>query len=372
VLNVTNSPFAVALILFLRTVPMFLFGVVAGAIVEKIDRRLLLLIVLGTLAVTYITLTILTLTGHLHIWHLGIGVFILGLYFAIELPTRRTMIADIAGIERISAAMGLESTTNNFTRMIGPFAGGILFEIFDIAGTQALGGALYGLSFFLIATAHYTKRAPSAQKRSISKDIAEGLKFVANHRIILATLMITVSSNIFAYSYITMVPAIAKQVMGLSAFPTGLLMTAEGFGAVMGATSVAFLSKPHRFNQVYLGGALLYLTCIFAFSASHSFWIALPILCLGGVGGAGFGSMQSTLIMSNTPLEMRSRIMGVLAMAIGAQPLGVLLVGWLAENLGPANGVMASSGLGIATTIGCILLWPEMRKRRQALPGETA
>jgi predicted MFS family arabinose efflux permease len=368
VLNVTGSPFQVALILFLRTIPMFLFGVAAGAIVEKIDRRVLLLSVVGMLAVTYIVLTTLTLTGNLAVWHLGIGVFILGLYFAVELPTRRTMIADIAGLDRIGPAMGLESTTTNFTRMIGPFAGGILFEFFDIAGTQALGGVLYGISFLLILTAGYVRREPNpdSPKRSIAADIAEGLQFVARHRTVLATLLITVNSNIFAYSYITMVPAIAKQVMGLSAFPTGLLMTAEGFGAVMGATAVAFLSKPQRFNQVYFFGALGYLTSIFVFAASHSFWIALPVLCLGGLGGACFGAMQSTLIVSNTPLEMRNRIMGVLAMAIGAQPLGVLLVGWLSELFGPAIGLMTTSGLGIAIMAVCAMLWPEMRKRREA------
>jgi len=370
VLNVTNSPFQVALILFLRTIPMFLFGVVAGAIVEKIDRRTLLLSVVAALALAYIVLTILTLTGHLQIWHLGVGVFILGLYFAIELPTRRTMIADIAGMERLGPAMGLESTTTNFTRMIGPFAGGILFEIFDIAGTQALGGLLYGISFFLIASAGYTKRQakPDAERRSIFRDIADGLKFVAHHRIVLATLLITVNSNIFAYSYITMVPAIAKQVMGLSAFPTGLLMTAEGFGAVMGATTVAFLSKPQRFNQVYFFGALLYLIAIFVFAASHNFWIALPVICIGGLGGACFGSMQSTLIVANTPPEMRNRIMGVLAMAIGAQPIGVLLVGWLSEQYGPAAGLMTTSGIGIATMALAALIWPEMRRRRDVAP----
>jgi MFS family permease len=88
-------------------------------------------------------------------------------------------------------------------------------------------------------------------------------------------------------------------------------------------------------------------------------------LCLGGLGGACFGAMQSTLIVSNTPLEMRNRIMGVLAMAIGAQPLGVLLVGWLSELFGPAIGLMTTSGLGIAIMAVCAMLWPEMRKRRE-------
>ncbi len=368
VLNVTNSPLAVSLILFLRTIPMFLFGVLAGAITEKIDRRVLLLSVLALLATSYTTLTILTLTDNLRVWHLGVGVFILGLYFAIELPTRRTMIADIAGIPRIGAAMGLESTTNNFTRMIGPFAGGLLFEIFDIAGTQALGGALYVASFALILSAGYTKREPSENpggtKPSVASDIMEGLRYVANNRAVAATLVVTVVLNIFGFSYITMVPVIAQKVLGLTAFPTGILMSAEGLGAMLGAMSVAFLAKPHRFNQVYISGALLFATCIVMFSLSTSFWLSLSVLCLGGLGVSGFGAMQATLIVSNTAPEMRSRIMGVLAMAIGAQPIGVLTIGFLAEHLGPSIGVMVSGAAGVLAVLTCALIWPEMRRKR--------
>jgi MFS family permease len=365
VLNVTGSALQVALTLFLRTLPMLLFGVVAGALTEKLDRRQLLLGILAVLALTNAVLAWLAFTGQLEVWHLAAGVFISGLYWALELPTRRTMIADIAGIPRLAAAMGLESSTNNFTRMIGPMTGGLLFELFGIVGTQALGAFLYAAAFVLILAAAYEKKAAAAEPRSIVSDIREGLSFVRANRAVLATLTITVCLNLFGFPYISMVPVIAKQVLGLSPFPTGLLMSSEGFGALVGAMSIAFLATPSRFRQIYLGGSLVFLSCIVIFALSTSFWLTLPILCLSGFGMAGFGAMQSTLIVANSPPEMRNRIMGVLAMCIGVGPVGILIVGTLAEQFGPALGVLLISATGVTLTLACALAWPEMRRRRE-------
>jgi predicted MFS family arabinose efflux permease len=364
VLQVTGSALIVALTLFLRTVPMFLFGVVAGAITEKIDRRVLLLSIVGTLAVTYAVLTWLTLTGRLELWQLSLGVFITGIYWALELPTRRTMVADIAGMDRIGPAMSLESMTNNITRMLGPLAGGILFELFGMVGTQALGAFLYGAAFVLIAMTADRKTPRPTQGRAISSDIAEGLRFAWGHRTVLATLTITVACNVFGFSYISMVPVIAHDVLGVSAFPTGLLMSAEGFGAVVGAMAIAFLATPARFTRIYTGGAALFLACIVVFSQSTEFAFSLPLLCVSGVGMACFGAMQSTLIVSSSPPEMRNRMMGVLAMCIGMQPLGVLLVGFLADQLGPQTGILITGGSGLCIVIACAIAWPEMRKHR--------
>src|SRR6185295_18206929 len=102
----THSPLDVALTLFLRTIPMMLFGVVSGGLAERFDRRKLLIGMLGTLTISYGVVWYLAYSGQLQIWHLAISVFLSGLYWALELPTRRTMTADIAGIDRISAAMG--------------------------------------------------------------------------------------------------------------------------------------------------------------------------------------------------------------------------------------------------------------------------
>ena len=77
---------------------------------------------------------------------------------------------------------------------------------------------------------------------------------------------------------------------------------------------------------------------------------------------SGFAAMQSALVIGNTPPEKRNRVMGVLATCIGFGPVGILIVGMMADQLGAANAVTLMSGIGIALMICVTLFWPEMRK----------
>lgn len=365
----THSPLNVALTLFLRTVPMLLFGVVSGGLAERFDRRKLLIGMLSVLTCSYAGVWWLAYSGQLRIWHLGISVFLSGLYWAMELPTRRTIVADIAGIQRISAAMGLESSTMQCTRMIGPFVGGYLYELYGIAGTLFLGAFLHAISTTLIATTtHHTAPKPAGEHPSVWANIAEGLRYVRTTRAVLATLIITVMVNLFGFSYTSMVPVIARDVLNLSPFPTGWLMSAEGLGAMLGSLWVAFFARPPRFNQIYFTGACIFLTAILTFSLSTVFAVSLPTLWVGGFGIAGFGAMQSSLIISNSAPEMRNRVMGVLSMSIGMGPIGVLTVGLLADSLGPTIGIMISSATGLVVLALCAFLWPELIRKRPVAP----
>ena len=114
VLVTTGSPLLVALMFFLRMVPLFLFGAVTGALAENMDRKKTLVIGLCILAVIYLILGGLAWIDRLETWHLGFGVFCGGLLWSLDLSIRRTMVAEIAGMERIGAAMGLDASTNSF------------------------------------------------------------------------------------------------------------------------------------------------------------------------------------------------------------------------------------------------------------------
>ena len=364
VLQVTGSALLVAVTLFLRTVPMLLFGVLMGAVAERFDRRNLLLASLGLLAVVNALLAWLAYTDRLQLWQLAIGVFLSGLYWTVELPTRRTLVADIAGIDRIAAAMGLEFSTSNLTRMIGPFVGGLLFELFALPGTLLLGAILYAIATLQLLRLTSAGPLPDSGGTGLMSTIMGGLAFMRASRTIVAILVITVCLNLFGFSYISMVPVIARDVLGLSPFPTGVLMSAEGFGALAGSLWVAFYAKPSRFHQIYFGGAVLFLVGILIFSLSDAFWLSLPTLLLGGLGIAGFAAMQSALIIAYAPTELRNRAMGVLTMCIGVGPIGVLIVGILAEQLGAATATLISSAIGCASMVACGLAWPDMTRRR--------
>ena len=362
--QVTGSPLLVAGSFFLRMIPMLLFGALAGAFAETVNRKKLLISALLTVATVYAILFWLASTGRLEIWQLGLGVFISGFLWALEFSVRRPMLAEIGGIQRIGAVMGLESSTNNLTRALGPVTGGFLFELFQLPGTIFLTVCLLSTAALLLMTVKYGDAPMRSDKPSIITNLIEGFRFVRSNRPVAATLGITIVLNLFAFSFASMVPVIANTELGLTPFPTGILAGAEGFGAFVGALLIAFFADPRRFHQLFLGGSTVYILCIIAFALSPSFEISLPVLWLGGFGAAGFTVLQSGLAMANTPPEMRNRVMGVVAMCIGIGPFGVLFVGFLAERFGASAAVLTTASIGLVGVILCSLVWPEMRKLR--------
>ena len=277
------------------------------------------------------------------------------------------MVAEIAGLEHLGAAMGLESSTTNFTRMIGPFFGGLLFELAGLPGTLMIGLISYLIAAIAIRAVRYEPAPTTEVCPSFLANLLEGLQFARTNRAIMATLTITIIVNLLGFSFVSMIPVIAKNVLNLSPFPTGILMSAEGFGALVGAILIAFYARPAHFRQILAGGSCIYLASIWLFATSSVFEVSISLLWLGGFGIAGFASMQSALLIASAPPEMRNRIMGLLTMCIGIGPLGILIVGSLSEVLGAPTGILITSSTGLVLMVATLICWPELRKRRAPL-----
>jgi MFS family permease len=359
--QVTGDALIVATMLFLRMLPMLLFGAVIGAWAERVNRKYLLMAGILALAVVYAFLGTLAYVGLITLLHVGIGAVISGIFWAMEMPVRRTMVGEVAGNHRIGAAMGLESSTNNFTRMLGPSVGGLLLEFIGLHGAFYLGFILYGIGALLLAGVSAGTEI-SGRGTSIFGVMRDGWTTIKATRMVQAALVVTIIVNMWGFSYVSMVPVIGKVDLGLTPFPIGILMSAEGCGAFFGALLIAFNATPAWFGRVFWFGSLIYLAVILIFSLSASFWMALPVLFLGGFGIAGFATMQSALILANTPPERRNRVMGVLAMCIGFGPLGILHVGFLANQFGASMAVSIISVEGFLALCVAGYYWPELHR----------
>ena len=357
----TGDPLLVATMLFLRMLPMLLFGAVIGAWAERVNRKWLLVAGITSIGVLYAGLGTLAYLDVITLWHVGIGATLSGLFWAMEMPVRRTMIGEVAGGERIGAAMGLESATNNFTRMLGPSVGGFLLEVIGLHGAYYVGVGLYAAGALLLIGV--TAGADiSGKGTSIISVMRDGVATIRATRMVQAALIVTVFVNLWGFSYVSMVPVIGKEEMGLTPFPIGILMSAEGAGAFLGALLIAFNATPAWFGRIFWFGSLIYLAVVFVFSISDTFWIALPVLFFGGFGIAGFATMQSALILANTPPDRRNRVMGVLAMCIGFGPLGILHVGILADYFGAATAVSIIAIEGFIALCIAGYFWPELHR----------
>jgi MFS family permease len=369
--EVTQSALLVALVTMARTVPMLLFSAFTGAFADSINRRLMLLSGLGTLTVVSAILAFLALSGRIELWHLALGMFISGIYGTLEFPVRRTMLGVMAGAKAGAAgagvAMTLDSGTNHCMRLIGPVLGGLVLQKYGLAGVYILGTALFAVAFFLVLGVRYQTSdgggdSPWALSR-IFAQIVDGLRYIRTNPRVMGTLYITVAMNIFGFPYGAMVPVIGDQVLGKDAVATGMLLSADAAGALLGALIIANLARPHRFARIFFFGSCIFLCAVFIFSLSQSYNLSLAMLFLAGLGVAGFAAMQSTIIFTSAPPEMRGRLMGVLAVCIGSNPIGVLQVGLLADWFGGAMSVSIMACEGLAALLLAVVIWPHFRRR---------
>jgi MFS family permease len=360
--KVTGSPLAVSLVMAVRFAPVLLLSAFTGAIAEQVNRRHMLIAAMSVLSLTGALLSWLAYSGDITLWHIGAGAFVSGLYFTTEFPVRRTMLGEVAGPSGIAAAMSLDSLTSHVMRLIGPVLGGFILETVGLHGVYLTGAVLYGLGLLLALSVDYESGAARMRLAGVIENLREGLSYLRRSPRLLATYAVTVIANFFAFPYATMVPVIGREELHLDAMLIGSLQSAEGAGALIGAWMVAHYARAHLYSRIYTIGTAWFLCGIFLFTLANSYPIAMIVLFAGGFGFAGFAAMQSTITFSAAPAEMRSRVMGVLAVCIGVNPLGMLHVGFLAEWLGAALALQVIAVEGLLALLLAAACWPLLRR----------
>ena len=353
----TDSAFIVAMVTMLRLLPMGLFGAFIGAAAERMERRTALIAILVLLLVGEAALAASALAGHLTVWQVALASFVNGIGWAADNPVRRAMIGETAGAERMNIAMSIDVGANNASRALGPTVGGALLATIGIAGALVVGAALYAAA--LVVLLRLRHRNPPAVKPTapVLATIAEGIAFAWRDRRLAAILWVTVVYNLFGWPFTGMIPVIGRDSLGLGPQGVGLLASMDGIGAFAGAVVMARWSRPGSFRLAYAGGCIVYLAAIAGFAASPDVVTASIALMLTGFFGATYSIMQATLVYRAAPVEMRSRMLGVLSVCIGLGPIGFFMLGGLAEAVG-APWATALCGLaGVAALVGTARFW---------------
>jgi MFS family permease len=345
--RVTESAFIVALLSMLRLLPMGLFGALIGALAERFDSRWSLMLMVGTSLLTSGVLALLASMGWLSIWHLGVGCFINGICWAADNPVRRMMIGDSVGAQRIGPALSVDVGVNNVSRVLGPILAGLLLAQFDIAGVFWLGLVLHSVSLWVAWGVAPDHKQPIKHPLSLLGPMREGFALARQDDRLIGILSVTAIFNVFGWPFTSMIPVIGKDQLALGPEGVGILASMDGVGALLGAVLITLFIGPALYRRCYLGGVTLYMVMVIAFAMIPNPWLAGLALILVGIGGSGFGIMQPTLIYLATPVELRSRVLGLLSVCIGMGPIGFVGLGIAAELLGApiATALMAACGL---------------------------
>jgi predicted MFS family arabinose efflux permease len=260
------------------------------------------------------------------------------------------MVGEVAGPQRIVPAIALDSTTNAATRMIGPLLGGIAFDWLGMKGAYTLTAFVQFAAAFALASLVHPQVTRRLDLARIPADIIEGLAYARTKSTILLVYGVTIVTNAFAFSYTGLLAPLGLGAFHVSPGLTGLLAAAEPMGSLIGGTLIAlgFLRMGRR--MAFAGGAAFFMVALIITALSPSYWLAFAVLLVGGFGTAGFGNMQTTLMLTEAPADMRSRLMGIVTVCIGTGPLGVLLIGVLSDAMGPREAVLVMAILGLILT----------------------
>ena len=362
VLELTDSPSQVTFLFVFRWSPMLLIALPSGMLADRANRWLLLISARSLILAVVGVLTLLVVFGRVEPWHLFVGSLLMGWLYVFEFPSRRSFIYELVGGRQIVGAMSLETITVTIGRFLGPLLGGFIVEIEGYGPAFILLTMFYGLAWLFTALVRSRIPARSSGPFNFWATAISGIRYAWRNRIIRAVLGFTMIMNSLAFSVESLFPVVARDHLGVGEGLTGLLIASQSIGTFVAAIGIGMVSGSTYHGRIFCGGLFIQLVSLVLFAFSPWYPASFVLLLIAGIGSAGFGTMQSTIIMIAATPDMRGTSLGVLGHSIGASALGAFVVGQIAERVDANLAVGMSTGLGLLLLITLIPFSPLVKR----------
>ncbi len=344
--------------------PMLLFGSALGVLADRV-RRIDVLIGIHALDLcAALVLASVFMLGLESIWIIYAMVALIGSGWAADFSARRSLIDEVQERRLLANSMSLESLSMNGAKIVATIGAGFLLTVGDASlGYWCLAG-LYGFGLlWLIALKRRLperQRPPTESLRLISA-LRSGWSEVLRIPAVRGVLIVTVIINVLVFPYQQLIAIVASDILSLGPFRMGLLASADGVGAVLTTTWLAFGSGPTRQGAWFIGSSVAAASLLVALALSPIFALSLLIQFSLGICIGFFAAYQAALVLSATPAESRARALGLIATAIGLTPFGMLLIGGLSSTAGAQTAIALTGSLGLVGLITVLTLNRSLR-----------
>jgi len=335
VYDITGDPFKLGLISFAQAAPELIVGPIAGAYLDRVDRRKVLLAIQIMFMTLMLVVTALVVTDTVRFWHLLIVALIVGTITGFDWPARLALAPTLVDRSRLQSAVAINAAAFNGARVLGPTIGGWLIGAAGLAfcfGFTAISALPFALILLTLTTARRpgTVDAVKVDLESPFTTLVEGYRYIWRTPMIRGLLSVDIVPIALGMSYATMAPAIAKDVLHLPEGGLGWLLAANGVGALTGTLLVAFFSGARYRGKIVILGIAAFGIMQIIFGLSNSLLVSLPAILVLGLVFSTYGTMNDTLVQTNIDESYRGRIVAVQTMLWGLTPIGGLLAGYLA------------------------------------------
>lgn len=368
VLQLTHSALKLSIVTAMQFLPVMIFSLYAGTLVDRFSKRKTLIFTqtcLGVLATVLATITYLHIVKY---WHVLILALILGSVNTIDTPTRQSFVIELVGKEDLPNAIALNSSVFNLGRIVGPAIAGLLIGLIGIAPCFYLNAA----SFIAVIVNLWMIRVPAKVFRKqehtspkyIWLDIREGLRYINEKAIIKQPLILLAFISTFVMNFNILIPVFAQQELNQNATGYGLLMTSMGIGSFLGSLALVVKSRRVPAQRYLVGGAFVMSAFLVILAFEKNIHLSSVTLLIIGFSTIIHTNLVNTTIQLHSSDEMRGRVMSVFSLVFGGvTPIGALYAGQTTELIG-ARGCMIISGVIGILAAGYFVF--AMRRRREA------
>lgn len=345
-----NNATAVGVVMALQFGPQVLCLPLSGFAADHLDRRKLLLGTQAAMGVLALLLGLLTVSGRVQLWHVYVFAFLLGCVTAFDAPARQAFVSDLVPERDLPNAVGLNSTSFNAARMVGPAVAGLLIARVGSGWVFLINAASFGAvlgSLSLLRTGELHQKTKALRTRG---SLIEGFRYVGARPDLRAVMVMFFLVGTFGLNFPIFLSTMAVSVFHQGAGKFGLLTSIMAIGSVAGALLAAMRARPGIAVLVGAGTIFGVGLTLAAIMPTYALF-AVPLVAVG-VATQTFTTTANGVVQLATDPSMRGRVLAILlAIALGGTPIGAPIVGWVADVFGPRWGLGVGAAAGFAAAL---------------------
>jgi MFS family permease len=362
-LELTNRPFLVGLVATASSIPILLFTMPAGALVDRSDKLRLVRIAQLCFLVEAALLWALVYTHRITIGSLLGLAFVGGLIASLEIPARQSLFIDLVGRDDLPDAIALNSSGFNLARIVGPAIAAAVIAHFGIAWCFFLNAASFVAVLVGLFMIHLPKWTPHPGHARPLVGVQQALRYMRHTPDVRALMLMVTVYSILGVPVLVLMPVVAREMFGLGAGGYGLLLSFLGVGGLIGALGLASVGSRVSRSRLLQVASMAWPVLLLAFSFCRVVWLAYPLLLL--IGGTMIlnGAITNGLLQTMVPDELRGRLMAAYGLVVVglAQCVGAFVAGALADVTGVAAAIGASALAMLLYGIWAFYRRPELR-----------
>lgn len=365
VYKLTDSPFFLGLVGAMQFMPVLLFSVFAGVIIDNYPRKKVLTITQFSLAILAFILGILVISGSVRYWHIVIFATILGIINTFDTPTRNSIVIDFVGSEDLMNAVAVNSTTFNVSRIVGPTISGILMKHIGIGYCFIITAILYIPIIIFLTTVEAKKVDKKVINiKSIIRDVADGVKYILSKKVLYVLIFLVIIMGIFALNHSVFIPVLAKDVLKMDSSGYGNLMSCIGIGGFLGSLFVGLRSKDGPSERNILCGIIIVALMLILSGFATTFVFAATLLVVTGIFDNVFFTNTNSMLMLNSDDKYRGRVMSIYTLAFaGTTPIGNLFSGTIIDKVSVRCAFLWCGSIMLFCIFGFLVIqWQQFRK----------